>query len=1116
MTSSAASREAELSPIRLVDNSYWLSDRLGAGGMATVYRATYRLNGQQMALKLVSGEQFESSEDTISDSFRLRLALVREFQTLASLHHPNIVDVLGYGLSEGRDPYFTMELLEQPQDILQAATGQPLSIKLDLLAQVLRALTYVHRRGILHRDIKPSNVLCVSGKVKVLDFGIAVAATKIESLAGTLDYMAPELLKGQPPSIASDLYAVGLLAYQMLTGRYPFNRDSRTGFLRGLFHTRSDITISSTVANLIASASSGTVQDSEGAEPLELMSFEGLTDPVGEVVRRLLARDPADRFSDAPAVVQALAAASGEPLQAETADTRESFLQASEFVGREAEIDQLSAALEHAIAGQGAGFLLGGESGVGKSRLTSEVRTLALVSGAVVAQGQAVTESSSHYRLWLPVLKLLCLHVEMQDTDAAVLKALIPDLPDLLQRAIPDAPKIPSEFVERRLLDVIEKLFRKCPRPIVVLLEDLQWAGADSQALLNHLSALAGELRLLIVGTYRDDESPDLPQQLLHMQAMRLQRLDQNSIAQLSASMLGEVGRQAWVVDYLCKQSEGNVFFLIEVARVLAEQAGQLNGIGLTELPEQVFTLGIGRIVERRLEHVPAEYRPMLEAAATIGRKIDAPVLTALFPGTDLRTFLMICANASILDSDEGDWRFTHDKLREGLLDRLLPPQRQQLHAQVATVLEANYSNVESYYAVLAYHFRQGGQAGKASTYYLRAGESAMRLCAFNDARKHFAGAIEMLHSLPATDEIKRQMVDTLLKQVRAAHIADQPKQNLDRLAEATSLLDSLRNEQPVTADVLRLAWVYYWRGRIHYYSGESRVAIQLHQQVLDIARAHHHTELLMLASAACGTTLFTQGRVDLALPLVVSTINAFAATGYGSEWIRAVGHQGLCLVGLGQYERGLQEIDRAHARALEIDKPMIHAMTHLYYCMGSMHSGDWPVMLQRGHQALDAAKQCGEKIYQSLATGYLAWAENQLGRYDEALSHYQQLQERIAAMGGKLVLSILYDAVHAEVLLNTNQLDAAIERATAVATAARLDENCNALGMAERTWGVALHRRGGLPAGEVDAHLDASVRAFLTGGLALDAARTRRCWIQICRDREDHARAQKLTEDDI
>ena len=189
-----------------VDNCYVLLDRLGQGGMGTVYRALNRLTGQTVALKLVGSHQHGSSSEEDDDAARTpKMALVREFQTLSSLHHPNLVEVLSYGIDEQSGPYFTMELLEKPQTILEAAQGKSTEGKVALFSQLLRSLIYVHRRGVLHRDLKPSNVLCVEDQVKLLDFGISTKHATAMEMAGTPEYMAPELLVGQPPSVASEL-----------------------------------------------------------------------------------------------------------------------------------------------------------------------------------------------------------------------------------------------------------------------------------------------------------------------------------------------------------------------------------------------------------------------------------------------------------------------------------------------------------------------------------------------------------------------------------------------------------------------------------------------------------------------------------------------------------------------------------------------------------------------------------------------------------------------------------------------------------------------------------------------------------------------------------------------
>src|SRR5207245_8283808 len=128
------------------------------------------------------------------------------------------------------------------------------------------------------------------------------------------------------------------------------------------------------------------------------------------------------------------------------------------------------------VRGHGASWLLGGESGVGKSRLAWELRTLALVQGADVAFGQAVAEGGQWYDVWIPVRRALVARVDVSDADAAVLKELLPDLSEIVERPIPDASPLPAAAAQTRLVSAIESLFRRQLRPTLVLLEDLQWA----------------------------------------------------------------------------------------------------------------------------------------------------------------------------------------------------------------------------------------------------------------------------------------------------------------------------------------------------------------------------------------------------------------------------------------------------------------------------------------------------------------------------------------------------------------------------------------------------------------------------------------------------------------
>ncbi|MFO0580304.1 MAG: AAA family ATPase [Polyangia bacterium] len=401
----------------------------------------------------------------------------------------------------------------------------------------------VSSRSSLGRDGQPSNILLLEAaagwQVKVLDFGLALTAQRgsaqTPELAGTLAYLAPELLLGRPPSEASDLYALGMIAFGVLSGgRHPLAHVEPEG-----------------AGPLVSAILSLSVETSALDAPQALR----------ELVVRLLARDPAARPDSAAALAGELYRAAGLEPPAEQVAVRESYLQAARFVSRERELRRLLDALRDSLRGSGRVLCIGGESGVGKSRLLDELRTQALVRGARVLRGQAVRDAGRAFHVLQDVIEPLCLELPPQDAALGVLLPLFPRLVGLLPHPIAQAPPLDAASMQERALATLERLLLSAAtpqRPLVVLLEDVQWAGLESLALLGRLAGLASRGALLLVCTYRDDERPDLPSTAPGAELLKLHRLDEPAVAALSESMLGPPGRSPEVVGFLQRESEGN------------------------------------------------------------------------------------------------------------------------------------------------------------------------------------------------------------------------------------------------------------------------------------------------------------------------------------------------------------------------------------------------------------------------------------------------------------------------------------------------------------------------------------------------------------------------------
>lgn len=1074
---------------QMIGHRYQVLDRLGSGGMGAVYRVFDRLKQQTVALKRVAAPS--AGEGQTDESTGLRITLANEFQVLASLRHPHIITVLDYGFDTHRQPYFTMSLLDPPITITQAAEGQPLAVKVKLLVQMLQALAYLHRRDIIHRDLKPDNALVTpEGEVKVLDFGLAVLRERKrteDTISGTLAYLAPEALMGAPVTQAADLYAVGVIAYEIFAGQHPFDVSTAGGLIQQILYA-----------------------------PPNLDAVD-VNEDARSIIGRLLDKSAAERYQDVYEVIKALTTALDQPMPQETVAIRESFLQAAHFVGRDAELNLLAEALEQAVNGRGSAWLIGGETGVGKSRLLDELRTRALVRGALVLHGQGVAEGGLPYQVWREPLRRLVLSTDLNDADAAVLKQLVPDIGDLLGRPIPDAPELEGQAWQGRLLTAIAGVFRQQPQPVVVMLEDLHWV-IESLDVFRLLTSQAQEMPLLLVGSYRDDEKPRLAEELPGAQLIKLGRLAEDSIAQLSVSMLGDAGRNPDMLELLKKETEGNAFFLVEVVRTLAEEAGRLSEIGSMALPHRVMAGGVQQVVQRRLQGVSDKARRLLNVAAIAGRQLDLDLLRAVAKDIDLDEWLAICSNAAVIDLKDEAWRFAHDKLREGILTALPADERRQLHRQVASTLETIYtSSQDEYAAMISDHYEQAGHLERAAEWYMRAGIHAQQTYAPEAAINYYRKALNFWEQSNDPAEVQAA------RQIEGYHGLGKMLYWLARYPEAIEAYVAMRTAAEFIGDSVAEARAWNDLANTYAQMGDNQAGSDSVARAE--ARARAAGARLELARALLFRSLATaqSGDIEKGLALGKEALAIFEEIADRAQVAHTRNLLGLVYLLSGRYEEATPHLEQALTVFQELGDRGPAALQLNNLGVIAAQRGDYRTAVERYEEALTMIREIRHRGEEMALLSNLGGARVGLGEYAAAEAELRQVIE-MAATSQLAEMSETYRYL-AEACLGQHNVEDALDAAQQALQLGKEAKSAEYLAGAWRVLGqIATQTSMPISVENVDgsspkfydavACFAESARIAQEGGVDAERARTLREWAKYELQHGDRTRGATMWQE--
>lgn len=732
---------------RLAEGRFEILRRIGEGGMGVVYEAFDAARKEKVALKTMS--RLDASE-----VYRLK----NEFRSLAEVSHPNLVG-LHELCADGELWCFTMELVAgerfdrwvRPRggsDDLNAK-GTPDEARLrSALPQLVEAVAAIHAAGKLHRDLKPSNVLVTGeGRVVVLDFGLAIdpdaggvgQTVTDANVSGTPAYMAPEQAAGQTATTASDFYALGVMLFEALTGRLPFE----------------------------GSAAEMLVDKQRTAAPRPSRLEPAAPADLDALCAQLMSREPSMRPDAAalrarlpPSEERSTSSGSDSSGRSGTDGRRVSHAPeaAPELFGRQAELAALGDAFDATLAGQAVVVFVRGESGIGKSALCETfLHGLRAQGRAMVLSGRCYERENVPFKGFDSLVDDLSRHLRRLPREEAI--AVLPREVHALTRLFPvlgrvevvaDAPRKeipdPLELRRRAYAAFGELLARMCDRaPLCVHLDDVQWLDSDAVLFMRALMVHPEPVPALIVLSHRS-EGADTNEALLQvrdavegnsrlaLRTLAVQPLAREAARDLSLRLLPPSAAAEVTANAIARESLGSPFFVGELCRFVSRHGGDVDACA---------RMSLSAALGDHVNALPDAARRLLEHSALAGKPLPASIL--LNASHAAHTELDRLRSAHLLRvsriEDSPIVECYHDKVREVVARGLSELTRVSCYASLAGALEAaEHADLE----LLAVCLEGAGQLEAAAEQSARAAHHATAGTAFLHAAALYDKALAL------------------------------------------------------------------------------------------------------------------------------------------------------------------------------------------------------------------------------------------------------------------------------------------------------------------------------------------------------------------------------------
>ena len=660
---------------QLIGGRYQVLAALGKGGAAQIYRVLDTGNNSQLALKQLHA----SAAAKLSDLFEL------EYRTLASFDHPHTVRVYEFG-HDPDGPFYTMELLEGGD--LGAAGALSWRSACRHLADAAQALGLLHARNLIHRDVSPRNLWRTpDGRVKLIDFGALAAFGDAQVVIGTPPCIPPEAFERRGMDQRADLYALGAVAYFLLTGQHAYPARALSDLQ--LYWGSTPMLPSQCVLRL-------------GRTDLEPIPRE-----LDTLVLSLLQRNAQARPSSCGEVLDRLHSMLG---QAHDSDVEAALarLTNSGFVGRTTELHALSQQLELSLAGRGQVAVIEGAAGVGRTRLLAELARQARVQRATVLEVAAARELGSYSVAAALVLGLLEAQPELAHRVAAEHRAVLAHIPRLRARlgAQPaHFPPVASEL-RVRLQEAFSNFLCGVARemPVIVLLDGLELTDEESAAVFHRLALDGGSARLMLVCSLVREAGRELRaveraiHKLASVQSLTtLNELEHKAVLQ---SVLGEAEHLSRLSARLYRVTHGNPAQTIELCKQLVQRGTVELVNGTWVLPRELSDVELQTICEHpqstRLDALPDRARQLLRLLSVHEGPLSDELIEQL-AGLELAGQVPELVARELLVPAQHSLLFAHEQLRMQCARELTPEAEQRARRCVAehTLASPSASDLE-------------------------------------------------------------------------------------------------------------------------------------------------------------------------------------------------------------------------------------------------------------------------------------------------------------------------------------------------------------------------------------------------------------------------------------